>query len=91
MLSDVKATGEYLQNFVDLTPRDIKTVLLRDTVQQTSLRWLPSGDVEPFLLTWFKFNSSMDKYLHPLQYMRWNYLPISKLQRWNHWSLGMDE
>ena len=34
---------------------------------------------------------SMDKYLHPLESMGWNYLPISQLQRLHRWSLGMDK
>ena len=39
----------------------------------------------PILLTWFDFNPSMDKYLHPLSCMGWNYLSIPKLQRYNRW------
>ena len=33
----------------------------------------------------------MDKQLHSLISVRWNYLSISKLQRCNRWSLGMDK
>ena len=33
----------------------------------------------PLLLTWFNFNPSMDKYLHSLWYVGWNYLSIPKL------------
>ena len=43
------------------------------------------------LLTWFNFNPSVDKYLHPLWSVGWNYLPIPKRQQCNHWSLGMDK
>ena len=45
----------------------------------------------PLLLTWFNFNPSMDKQLHPLWSVGWNYLSIPKLQRCNRWSLGMDK
>ena len=45
----------------------------------------------PLLLTWFNFNPSMDKWLHVLQSVGWNYLSIPKLQRCNRWSLGMDK
>ena len=33
----------------------------------------------------------MDKRLHPLWNVGWNYLSIPKLQRMNRWSLGMDK
>ena len=45
----------------------------------------------PSLLTWFDFNPSMDKQLHPLQHVGWNFLFIPKLQRLHRWSLGMDK
>ena len=40
----------------------------------------------PLLLTGFNFNASMDKQLHPLQSVVWNYLYILKLQRLHRWS-----
>ena len=45
----------------------------------------------PLLLTWFNFNPSMHKYLHPVLRVGWSYLSIPKLQRCNRWSLGMDK
>ena len=44
------------------------------------------NDLGPLLLTWINFNPSMDKWLHPLYCVGWNYLAIPKL-----WSLGMDK
>ena len=41
----------------------------------------------PLLLTWFNFNPSMIKYLHPLNCMGWNCLSIPNPQRCNRWSL----
>ena len=41
----------------------------------------------PRLLTWNIFISSMDKYLHAHNRMRWNFLSISKLQRLKHLNL----
>ena len=49
------------------------------------------GCQRPLLLTWFNFNPSIDKSLCPLWSLRWNYLSIPKLQRLDHWSLGMDK
>ena len=37
------------------------------------------------------FTNSMDKKLHLLYYVGWNYFSIPKLQLRNHWSLGMDK
>ena len=34
--------------------------------------------------------TKMDMLPHPLQGVGWNYLSIPKLERYNHWSLGMD-
>ena len=50
-------------------------------------------DIElgPLLLTWINFNPSMGKWFHPLWSVRWNYLPIPKLQRLHRWSLGLDK
>ena len=35
----------------------------------------------PLLLTWFNFNPSMDKWLHPLYCVGWTHLSFPKLQR----------
>ena len=43
------------------------------------------------LLTWFNFYPSLDKLLHPLLSVGWNYLFIPKLQQLHCWSLGMDK
>ena len=40
----------------------------------------------PLLQTWFNFNPSMDKQLHPWKSVGCNYLSIPKLQRFNRWS-----
>ena len=45
----------------------------------------------PFLLSWFNFNPSMDKYNHMPSKVGWDYLSIPKLQRFHRWSLGMDK
>ena len=45
----------------------------------------------PLLLTWINFNHSMDKQLHTLKSVGWNYLSIPKLQRLQQLSLGMDK
>ena len=37
------------------------------------------------LLTWINFNLSMDKWVHPLWYVKWNYLSIPKLKFWYGW------
>ena len=55
------------------------------------LRVETGGHQCPLLITWFNFNPSMDKELHPLQRVGWNYLSIPKLQRLHRWSLGMDK
>ena len=44
--------------------------------------------LEPILLTWINSYPSMDKYLHQLQNMEWNYPHINKLQWCNRLSLG---
>ena len=44
----------------------------------------------PLLLAWINFNSSTDKWLHPLWSVGWNYLSIPKLQLFHCWSFGMD-
>ena len=43
----------------------------------------------PFLLKWFNFNLSMDKQLHTLKTVGWNYSSIPKLQRLYRRILGM--
>ena len=45
----------------------------------------------PFLLTWFNFNPTMDKYSHTQYGVGWNYLSVPNLQRCNRWSLWMDK
>ena len=45
----------------------------------------------PLTLTWFNFNPSRDKKLHPPWNVEWNYSSIPKHQRCNRWSLGMDK
>ena len=45
----------------------------------------------PLSLTWINFNLSMDKLLHQLYGVDWNYLFISKLPQCSRWSLGMDK
>ena len=37
------------------------------------------------------FNPGMDKWLHPLWCVEWNYLSIPKPQRLHRWGLGMDK
>ena len=41
--------------------------------------------------TLINFDPNMEKYLHPLLSVEWNYLSITKLQRYSRWSLGMDK
>ena len=43
------------------------------------------------LLTWFNFNPSMAKQLHPIWCVGWIYLSIPKLQLCNSWSLWTDK
>ena len=42
------------------------------------------------LRTWINFNPHMEKSLHPLLCVGWNYLSFPKLQRLHNWSLGMN-
>ena len=49
------------------------------------------GDVSVAnLLTRINFYPNINKQLHPLWCVGWNYLSIPQLQRWNLWSLGKD-
>ena len=50
----------------------------------------------PWVILFYKhgltlFNPRMDKWLHALLGVGWNYLSIPKLQRFYRWSLGMDK
>ena len=49
-----------------------------------------SASLGPLPLTRINFNPSMDKLLHPLWNLGWNYLSIPRLQRLHSWSSGMD-
>ena len=59
--------------------KSIEPVRLKGSV--LSFHWVLFLHQGPLLFTWFKFNLSMDKYLHPLQSVRWKYLVIPKLQQ----------
>ena len=49
-------------------------------------------EINRILQHWLiNLNPSMDKWLHPLLSMRWNYLFISKFQRLHRWNLRMDK
>ena len=95
-----RALSQYkdsLSRFVDFHYKD-KTVMRpcypyngnSYTGETTSLYYWnsPQG---PLLLTWINFNPSMDKELHALLTVGWNYLSIPKLKQCNHRSLGMDK
>ena len=45
----------------------------------------------PLLLTLFNLNPGIDKLVRPLYSVGWKYLSITKLQRCNRWSLGIDK
>ena len=46
----------------------------------------------PLLLTWINFNPSVDKQLHPLLSVGWNYISIPTKLQWLHCqSVGMDK
>ena len=58
--------------------------------------WLTYWDRNPLrawapFLAWVYSNPSMDKWLHPLLSMGWNYISISKRQQRIRWSLGTDK
>ena len=63
----------------------------RGTNNRNNYRSWGSLYQDPLLLTWFNFNPSKDKYLHPLYTVGWNYLSIPKLQWLHRWILGMDK
>ena len=63
------------------------------------MQWIPEAvhsnsyhslrHLGPFLRAWINFNPSMDKWLYPLQRVRWNYLSFPKLQWCSCKNLGM--
>ena len=50
-----------------------------------------TGPLWPLLLTRINYNPSMDKWLHQLWSVAWNYLSILEFQWCSRWSLGMDK
>ena len=62
---------------------EIANILLCFSNEFIVIRVKPKTVLGPCLLTWFNFNPSMDKKLHPLRIVEWIYLFILILQRFN--------
>ena len=54
---------------------------------QSTYQWVRGDDMKlqgPLLLTWFRFNPIMNKWLHPSESVGRNYLYIPQIQQWLH-------
>ena len=60
-------------------------------INQHWIRSFNADEQWPLLVTWIKFNPSMDNQSYAQKSVEWNYLSIPKLQRLHPWSLGMDK
>ena len=72
----------------------IQSACWRVSLESQGNAWYCFGSVcclGPLLLTCFSVIPSMDKQLHPLYGVGWNYLSIPKLQRCSYWILGIDK
>ena len=69
----------------------IKSFMNIEHVEIDPGKWFTTSHKKPFLLTWFNFDPSMDKQLHPSSNETWKYISVPSLQWCSHWSLGMDK
>ena len=57
--------GNFAKKHIDVNPKECEYFYRSDYVLSYTLRWNISLQ-GPLLLTWFNFNPSMDKWIHPL-------------------------